>query len=366
MPATRRVLAAPAWLLCLVAIAALAPSLRAQTPDPGDRQLVVGTKEAPPFAIRGSDGAWTGLSIELWRRVASDLGYTFELREAELPELLAAVAAGKLDAVVAAVTVTPDREEVMDFTHPFHVSGLGMAVRTEPRGSWLAIARQFLSLAFLRIVLGLSLLLLVVAWLVWLFERRANPEQFGGSAISGIGSSFWWSAVTMTTVGYGDKAPRTVGGRAVALLWMFTALVVISGFTASIAATLTVEAREGRITGPQDLATLRIGSVAGSTSADYLEWRQLPFVSMAGAREALEALRDGRVDTVVYDAPILSHEIRQGFASALHVLPATFERQYYAIALPAGSALREPINRSLLAHISTPAWRSLLSRYAGE
>jgi len=327
---------------------------------------VVGTKEAPPFAIKGPDGGWTGLSIELWRTIASDLGYTFELQEADLPDLLAAVEAGKLDAVVAAVTVTPDREELMDFTHPFHVSGLGMAVRTEARGGWLAVASRFLSLAFLRVVLGLSLLLLVVAWLVWLLERRANPEQFGGSTLRGIGSSFWWSAVTMTTVGYGDKAPRTVGGRLVALLWMFTALVVISGFTASIAATLTVEAREGRVNGPQDLTTLRIASVAGSTSADYLAWRRLPFVPAPTAGEALEALRDNRVDTVVYDAPILSHEIQQRFGSALHVLPSTFERQYYAIALPAGSALREPINRSLLAHVSTPAWRSLLSRYAGE
>ena len=40
-------------------------------------------------------------------------------------------------------------------------------------------------------------------------------------------SAFWWAAVTMTTVGYGDKTPVTTGGRIVGLVWMFTSVIVI-------------------------------------------------------------------------------------------------------------------------------------------
>ena len=50
----------------------------------------------------------------------------------------------------------------------------------------------------------------------------------------------------------------------------------------------------------------------------------------------------------------------------IEVLPATFERQNYGIALPAGSALREPINRVLLEKIAQPAWQDVLYRYLGQ
>ena len=35
---------------------------------------VVGTRHVPPFAIKQADGSWTGLSVELWDGLASDLG----------------------------------------------------------------------------------------------------------------------------------------------------------------------------------------------------------------------------------------------------------------------------------------------------
>jgi polar amino acid transport system substrate-binding protein len=350
----------PACLLSLL----FASVATAQSSPPDT--LVVAVKEAPPFAIRGADGRWSGISIDLWQDIATTLDYRFELRETDLDGLLEEVASGAADAGVAAVTVTLDREARMDFTHPFHVSGLGIAVRTQDRQGWLAVAEQLFSFQFLQVVGGLVALLFVVGWLVWLFERRQNPDQFGGSAAHGLGASFWWSAVTMTTVGYGDKAPRSVGGRLVALLWMFTALVVISGFTASITASLTVGALEGVVAGPEDLPDVRVGTVAGSTSVEYLTGENVAFTEFASAVEALESMADGRVDAVVYDAPILRYDVRQQFRDTLAVLPVTFERQLYAIALPSGSPLREDVNQALLRETVSAEWPRLLSRYLGE
>jgi len=345
-----------------IVAASMAPAAAQPVPD---HTLVVGTKEAAPFAMKRPDGGWTGISIDLWTLIADRLGYEFELRETDLAGLLAGVEDGSLDAGVAAITMTPEREAVMDFTHPFHVSGLGIAVERGDRRGWFAVLEQFLSLEFLRIVGGLAVLLFFVGWLVWVFERRANPDQFGGTPAQGIGSSFWWSAVTMTTVGYGDKAPRTTGGRIVALLWMFAALVVISSFTASIAASLTVSSIEGAISGPEELHTVRIASVPASTSSAYLESRQLPFAPAPTPAEALAALSRGDADAVVYDAPILQYDVRQQFNASLTVLPARFERQLYAIALPANSPLREPLNRVLLEYTASTDWARLLESYLG-
>ena len=78
-----------------------------------------------------------------------------------------------------------------------------------------ALTGVVLEISWAQVVMALSFVLLLAAFGVWLFERKANAEQFGGSPARGLGAAFWWSAVTMTTVGYGDKAPQTKGGRLV-------------------------------------------------------------------------------------------------------------------------------------------------------
>ena len=78
-------------------------------------------------------------------------------------------------------------------------------------------------------------------------ERRHNHYQFVDLPVGGACWTLWWSAVTMTTVGYGDKAPKTsLGKKSIAIIWMFTA-VIISGFTATIASTLTVNSLAAQI-----------------------------------------------------------------------------------------------------------------------
>ena len=48
------------------------------------RTMIVGTKEVPPFAMKNSDGTWTGVSIDLWRQIAGELNLPFEFRERDL------------------------------------------------------------------------------------------------------------------------------------------------------------------------------------------------------------------------------------------------------------------------------------------
>ena len=83
--------------------------------------LIVGTKEAPPFSLKTSDGQWTGLSIDLWRQIAAELNLQFEFRELALKQLLEGVTDGSLNAVVAALTITPERNKNFDFTHAFYL-----------------------------------------------------------------------------------------------------------------------------------------------------------------------------------------------------------------------------------------------------
>lgn len=348
-------------LLCACALAA-AQTVPAAGPS---RTLIVGVKAAPPFVMDAGDH-YSGLAIELWEETAADHHWKYVYKPYDLEGLLDAVAKGQVDVGLGAITATAGRERRMDFAHPVTSSGLGVAVRGDQNAGWLAVARALVSPAFLKVIGVLALLLLIVGFLVWLAERRDNPEQFGGSRARGIFSGFWWAMVTMTTVGYGDVAPRSVRGRALGLVWMLTALLVVSFFTASITSALTVGQLSNRIRSADDLGSVRVASVPGSTSAAWLQRQRIEYGHDASLDDALRNLAAGRVDAVVYDAPLLRWDIRQRYRNKLAVLPFTLERQDYAFALPNHSPLREAIDTSLLQRINAPDWNERLAKYFGD
>ena len=335
--------------------------------------LRVATREVPPFAMRNEEGQWTGISIDLLREVKaeleSDSGKEIEIKfkDLTLAEMLDAVENSEVDLAAAALTINYEREKRMDFTHAFHTSGLGIAVGAKQRKSgWSGIFDAILSKTFLRIVAGLVFAMFISAVGIYLFERRANREQFDKGWVRGISAGMWWAAVTLTTVGYGDKVPRTLGGRLIGLIWMFAGLFIIAGFTAAVTSALTLTELRSKINGPSDLSRVKVATVEGSTSGDYLRSRNILFAKHPDVDAALRSLSAGKCDAVVYDAPILKYQTYQNWSGEAYVLPATFERQNYAFALPSDSELREPINQVLLRQTSSPKWEEVLATYFGE
>ncbi len=100
----------------------------------------------------------------------------YQFKEMDLEHLLSGVQSNSLDAAVAAITVTSDRERVMDFTHPFYMTGLGIAVSAAGGPPWLAVVRRVLSRQFLAVVGLLALVLMSVGFLMWLFERKQEQR----------------------------------------------------------------------------------------------------------------------------------------------------------------------------------------------
>ena len=163
-------------------------------------QIVVATREVPPFALRNDDGQWEGISIELLREIKADLeaesGHEIQLRfEAySLDEMLDAVENGNVDIAAAAITVNHEREKRMDFSHSYYSSGLGIAVGSKQRRSgWAGIVEAVLSPTFLRILLGLMAAMLISAIGVYFFERKQEGGDFNKNVVKGIGAGLWWA-----------------------------------------------------------------------------------------------------------------------------------------------------------------------------
>jgi ABC-type amino acid transport substrate-binding protein len=348
------------WIFTLLAVNALAQK---DSAAPG--KVLVGVVDAPPFAMKTKDGSWEGLSIELWQAIAQELDVEFELREYTPEQLADAVNRGEVD-VIPSLAVTEQHEIIMDLSHPYLRSGSAIAVTAEPTGhSWLHFAGRLVSLNLLPMIGLLILLSLTAGTIVWLLERRRNPEMFGGGTIRGIGHGIWWAIVTLTTVGYGDKAPKTLGGRLVALIWMLASVIIIASFTAAITTSFTVGELKGKIRGLRDLPDVRVGSLSQSQALNFLAKRGIAVLPYENAEDGLQAIADKKIDAFVFNEAVLKHLARTSFPGRVQVLATTFDHYYVSMAMQSGSQLREPLNRALLEITAKDDWPRLVEFYLG-
>ena len=354
----------PALMALTWSCAGAQPATSPNPPLP-DRELVVATREVPPFAMKRQDGTWRGISIELWRRIARRLHLRYRLAEqTSNQEIIDGIANGKFDAGIAALTVTAERNRIVDFTQPYYTAGLGIAVaRGEPR--WLAIFRTLFSFGFLQAVSILLGLAMGVGFVIWLLERR-KTEHFSGGA-KGLGTGFWWSATAMTQAGASPQAPATLPGRLVAIGWMIASVIAVAVFTAGVTSTLTQRELQGVVHDSRDLRHVRVATMAGSATVSYLDREHISHRTFPTARDGLTALQAGEIDAFVYDKPLLSWLVLQDFSAKLRVLDIVLEHEHYAIALPkTGSPLSQVLNASLLEETESDWWDRTVFQYLGK
>lgn len=336
------------------------PPLVAEFPAP----MLVGTKHSPPFSFQRQDGTWTGISIELWRSMADDLDIDYEFRECEIPEAMRRLQSGELQAAIAAISITAERDRQIDFSHAFYTTGLGVAVPKRRITTMWRFATQLLTSRFLLIVMGLVVISLVTGVVFWKLERSKNEGLFGGRSREGVSMGIWWSTIML--LGHKGIMPATTTARVVAVSVMLCSTVAVSTLTGVIASTITVARIGTTVQHPDDLRHFRIASVESSTSAKYLEDRRLRYQAFPTIEEALASLSTNDAEAVVYDLAMLRYQQNTQFESQVDVLPVRFNEQQYAIALEPDSLYREQLNHALLRVTSSDNWLTVLFRYLGE
>lgn len=329
---------------------------------PAPKTLRIATKVVPPFVMQEDQG-WSGLSIELWNRVAAEMGVEATFVKMELGPMLEAVSNGEVDAALAAITANAERESTMDFSHPYFRGGIGIAYKPGEKGSLVAFIRRLFTREFVFAIGFLACVIAIAGCLMWWFERRSNPGQFGGGLWKGLGNGFWWSAVTMTTVGYGDKAPVTPGGRLIGLIWMFASILIISSLTAGIATALTVERLGADLLRSRHVSSLNLGSLAGSTGERLALREGWNLRSYTSLDKAVASLESGQVDALIYDQPVLRYLQAIQYEGRLETSPDILQAEDYSIALPRGSTWRKPINVALLKVLESAEWKEVRNRY---
>ena len=341
--------------LLLALLILIIPTVQAQPDEP----LRVVTKLLPPFVMAQDDNEFTGFSIQLWEAIAQELGMDYELYEVEtVAQQLEAVENGEADLAVAGISITAEREMVMDFSFPYFDAGLQIMTRQAPDSPVTHALAAIFSPEFLQFLLLVIVLIVISAHVLWWFERRSHPTYR-----QGIGQALWWSAVTV--VGFDEKPPVTLAGRLMALVWMFAGIFIIANLTATLSAGATVRVLRGDINDVEDLRDHRVVAVEGTTSARYLGLNGIGYSEVAGIEQAYEMLQNGQAAAIVYDAPVLRYYLNSRDDENVQIVGPVFEPEKYGIALPSGSPLREPINQAILRLQEDGTYQQLYTRWFG-
>lgn len=307
--------------------------------DMPKKRIKIAIKEFPPLVFKDYKGFCIDLANIICEK--NNLRPEFVMVDT-VPRLLGAVESGRCDMGFAGITITADRERTVDFSQPFFDSGLMIGIRNEPLSQITSIGTALLRVIGLSIVLffvGLT----VVAHLVWWIERDdQDPQGFPTAYAKGIVDAYWWAVVTMSTVGYGDKRPKRIGGRAIAAIWMFVGIIWFAGLTATLSSALTVDRiQHGDISNLPDLYGKNVAAIKDTTSEDLLRYHNVKIVLTHSFDDLLATLKDGRAEAIVYDAPPLMYAAK--LDPTIKVVGSMFAHQQYGIVFPntGGEALKE-------------------------
>ena len=259
-------------------------------------ELKVGISGSAPFVIQDGDST-SGISLDIWRRVAEDNNYSYELIPQPSPKAgIEAVDEGEIDVLVGPISITSGRLAMpgVDFTQPYYLGKSGVLLPIRPP-SILSRFQVFFGWAVISSVLVLISVLLLVGSLIWLAERNRNSEQFPRGWLPGISSGMWFALVTLTTVGYGDKAPITRTGRSITGAWKVISLIAVSSLSASLASSFTLflsGATESAISTPEQLHGRRVAVVEGTSGMELAQRGDMRIVGAANLKSAVQLLVD--------------------------------------------------------------------------
>ena len=329
-----------------------------------NQEIKVGFEIKAPFIIKNNEH-FEGVCIDLWEKVADSLNIKYTTQVFTLDGLIRAVENGEIDLAVSPLTVTASRIKRVGFSQPYYITNLAFATRAEKDKGWVDFFSDLFSMNFLKAFSTLFFIILIFGTVVWLTERKRNPNQFR-EGMKGVGDGIWWSAVTMSTVGYGDKSPITPAGRVLSMIWMFTAVIVISGLTASISSSLTVHKLKASISKFDDLRNISVGCVSGSGTAEFLEHYKIDYKDFNTVQDGLLAVDNDSLDAFVYDEAILQYFVNKDkYAEIIKVIPSAYFKEYFSFASNNDQLLKE-INEVLIGIIESSAWEDDLEKYGIE
>ena len=322
--------------------------------------ITIGIIEEAPFVILGdTPEEASGLSIQMWDQINQATLFRTQFKVYKsFEELRIGFRENEFDLTINPIPISPDWMAFVDYSQPYFVAQT--TLMTIDENDWLRMFKQIFTWKYFSAIGGLSIIMLFMGFFMWLIERRQNHGHFNKN-LKGVFDGFWWSAVTLTTVGYGDKVPKSTPGRALGFFWMFISIVMVSSLTAGITAILTNSAMETPIRTISDLVGETVGVLDQSPNEEYLKSAGLQPTTYATPNDGLTLLEEGKVDYILGDRLVLNRIKSQytGFSN-LALLERPLKIEYYSFIFHKESGLKEVIDPQIIRIVRSPSWQMVM------
>ncbi|XP_012890361.1 PREDICTED: glutamate receptor 1 isoform X4 [Dipodomys ordii] len=337
--------------------------------------------------FEGND-RYEGYCVELAAEIAKHVGYSYRLEivsdgkyGARDPDtkawngMVGELVYGRADVAVAPLTITLVREEVIDFSKPFMSLGISIMIKKPQKSkpgvfSFLDPLAYEIWMCIVFAYIGVSVVLFLVSrfspyeWHSEELEEGRDQTPSDQSNEFGIFNSLWFSLGAFMQQGC-DISPRSLSGRIVGGVWWFFTLIIISSYTANLAAFLTVERMVSPIESAEDLAKqteIAYGTLeAGSTKEFFRRskiavfekmWTYMksaePSVFVRTTEEGMIRVRKSKGKYAYLLESTMNEYIEQRKPCDTMKVGGNLDSKGYGIATPKGSALRNPVNLAVL------------------
>lgn len=320
--------------------------------------LKVGIKPSEPWVMYDKNSSIEsrkpiGFSIDLWKKIAENLGVQTEwVYYDTTSQLIDAAKKGEIDTAISAITITSNREKEIDFSTSMYELGLQVMVdASKSTASVLELmGKEINKMMTTKSILLFLLFLFITMHLRWFIDsRNKESDLFDKSYSRGIVDSFWWGITMLVTW----ETPLSKGlARVIDLMWHIVGIIAISILTAIVTSALTAQAIGGSIRSEKDLTGKFVAAVATDAPRKYIEKIGANVIPVASVLEGIALVQSGKAEALVHDGPrliYLSNKINQEKKEKLLMVPPfTFNPQNYGIVFPSESKLKERVDRVLL------------------
>uniref|UniRef100_A0A8C2G1K7 Glutamate receptor n=1 Tax=Cyprinus carpio TaxID=7962 RepID=A0A8C2G1K7_CYPCA len=332
---------------------------------------------------------YEGYCVDLAYEIAKHIGFKYKISivpdgkyGARDPEtkiwngMVGELVYGKAEIAVAPLTITLVREEVIDFSKPFMSLGISIMIKKPQKSkpgvfSFLDPLAYEIWMCIVFAYIGVSVVLFLVSRFSPYEWHTEEPEE-GTDGLPcdqppnefGIFNSLWFSLGAFMQQGC-DISPRSLSGRIVGGVWWFFTLIIISSYTANLAAFLTVERMVSPIESAEDLAKqtdIAYGTLDSGSTKEFFRrskiavyekmWSYMksaePTVFTKTTAEGVARVRKSKGKYAFLLESTMNEYTEQRKPCDTMKVGGNLDSKGYGVATPKGSQLRSAVNLAVL------------------
>lgn len=330
--------------------------------------LVVAIQYDQTYTMKDKEGNWTGPMVDFWRLVARELRQSYTFKEMSLSNIMIALEQGTIDVAAITTFINADREKRFDFSTPLGEGRHAVVTvyQAKHEHPWMAAISVFFSWGTLTALFVLLATLFLLGILIWLIERKRNPEDFGTTRRGGIGAGVYWAGSTLASGLCFGIYLKTLPGRILGLTWMIICGLALSAVIASLTHSLTDQLQQMQVIEDDELRYMHLGVKSGSVQVDMLKEAGGYYTLFDTDEGAMNAVLNGQIDGYLSFETRANFYANHEYSGKISVYPTRLKTHLYALAMPKRSALRKPINVAILRLLDDSVWESLLDHYGLE